>query len=344
MTVLRVLVCEGSRGFAVRLRRVLEHDGDISVAAVCATAKQAIDALPMVQPDVVTLDLPGTGGLAAIEEIMSDRPLPILAIYADADGRGETAAAALAAGALDAIGRGDLDVEDPGAAAAAAFRQRVRVLSHMHVIRHPRARLRSMPVSQFPGRQASVIGMCGSTGGPYVLARLLRDLPADYAIPILVVQHISAGFTEGLARWLDQSVRLPVRIAADGAPPAAGAWIAPEGAHLKLAPTGQLFLDRRTVAGQHCPSGDVLFESIAAVAGKTGVAIVLSGMGSDGASGAAAVRRRGGLAIAQDRESSAIYGMPQAAISYGTDLVLSPGEIVTQLIGLRYEPVPVPGT
>src|ERR1700689_2418199 len=132
MTVLRVLICEGSRGFAVRLRRVLEHDGDISVAAVCATAKQAIDALPMVQPDVVTLELPGTGGQAAIEESASARPLPFLGIYAEADSRGETAAAALAAGALDAIGRDDLDVEDPGAAAAAAFRQRVRDLSYMH--------------------------------------------------------------------------------------------------------------------------------------------------------------------------------------------------------------------
>jgi two-component system, chemotaxis family, protein-glutamate methylesterase/glutaminase len=341
MTVLRVLICEGSRGYAVRLRRVLEHDGDIAVAAVCATAEEAVDALPTVQPDVLMmdLDLPGMGGLAAIEEIMSDQPLPILAIGSAADGRSEKAAAALAAGALDAIGQDDLDLRDPVGVAAAAFRQRVRVLSHTHVIRHPRARLRGMPAAQLPGRPASVIGMCGSTGGPYVLARLLRDLPADYAIPILVVQHISAGFTEGLARWLDQSVRLPVGIAADGAAPAPGAWIAPEGAHLKLARSGRLELDRRTVAGHHRPSGDVLFESIAEVTGKTGVAIVLSGMGSDGASGAAAVRRHGGLAIAQDRESSAIYGMPQAAIAYGTDLVLSPGEIVAQLMGLRYEPV-----
>src|ERR1700733_14706164 len=103
MTVLRVLICEGSRGFAVRLRRVLEHDGDISVAAVCATAKQAIDALPMVQPDVVTLDLPGTGGLAAIEEIMSDRPLPILVISAGADER-DKAGAGLGPGARAAGG------------------------------------------------------------------------------------------------------------------------------------------------------------------------------------------------------------------------------------------------
>jgi two-component system, chemotaxis family, protein-glutamate methylesterase/glutaminase len=345
--MLRVLICEGSRGYAVRLKRMLEHDGDITVAAICATAEEAIGALPRVQPDAVTMDLelPGMGGLAGIEEIMSERPLPVLVISAGADNH-DKAAAALAAGALDAIGKDDLDLRDPGTAAAAAFRQRVRVLSQAHVIRHPlaRLRLRGVPVRQDQGRPASVVGICGSTGGPYVLARLLRDLPADYPIPILVVQHISAGFTEGLARWLDQSVPLPVAVAADGAPAARGAWIAPEGAHLKLAPTGRLFLDRRTVAGHHRPSGDVLFESIAAVAGKAGVAIVLTGMGSDGASGAASVRHRGGLVIAQDKESSAIYGMPQAALGHGVDLVLSPGEIVAQLMSLRYQPVPWTGT
>jgi two-component system chemotaxis response regulator CheB len=337
----RMLICEDSHTYAVGLRRVLEHDGDITVVAVCATAEEAIAALPRVQPDVVTMDigLPGMDGLAAIEEIMSYRPLPILVISADVDDGSQWAAAALGAGALGAIGKDDLDLRDPGGVAAAALRHRVRVLSHARVIRHPRARLRGTPAQQRQAHRASVIGICGSTGGPYVLARLLRDLPADYAIPILVVQHISAGFTEGLARWLDQSARIPVGIAADGALADPGAWIAPEGAHLKLAPTGRLCLDRRTVAGRHRPSGDVLFDSIAAVAGETGVALVLTGMGSDGARGAAAVRRGGGLAIAQDEESSAVYGMPQAAVACGVDLVLSPDEIVACLMGLRSEPV-----
>jgi len=337
----RVLICEGSRRFAVGLRRMLEHDGDITVAAVCATAEEAITALPRVRPDVMTMDteLPGMDGLAAIEEIMSGRPLPILVISVDAANGSKKAAAALAAGALDAIGKDDIDLGDPAGAAAAALRRRVRVLGHAHVIRHPRARLRGGPAEQRPSRRASVIGMCGSTGGPYVLARLLKDLPADYPIPILVVQHIAAGFTEGLARWLDQSVSLPVGIAEDGAPAAPGAWIAPDGAHLKLAPTGRLRLDRHTVTGHYRPSGDVLLESIAEVAGKTAVAVVLTGMGSDGAIGAAAVRRGGGLAIAQDQESSAIYGMPRAAIARGADLVLSPREIAACLTGLRYQPV-----
>jgi two-component system chemotaxis response regulator CheB len=334
----RLLICDGSHSYAARLRRVLEHDGDITVAAVCATAEEAIAALPRVQPDVVTMDveLPGMDGLAAIEEIMSRQPLPILVISVDA---GRKAAAALSAGALDAISKEDLDLDDPGGAAAAAFRNRARLLSHASVIRHPRARLRKTPVPQRPGRRASVIGMCGSTGGPYVLARLLGDLPAEYPIPILVVQHISAGFTEGLVQWLDQSVSLPVRIAADGAPVRPGAWIAPEGAHLKLAPSGRLRLDARTVDGHHRPSGDVLFESIAEAAADKGVAVVLSGMGNDGARGAGAVRRSGGLAIAQDQESSAVFGMPKAAIDCGADLVLPPAKIAACLIGLRYDPV-----
>jgi two-component system, chemotaxis family, protein-glutamate methylesterase/glutaminase len=337
----RLLICDRSHIYAARLQRVLEHDGDITVAAVCATAEEAIAALPRVKPDVVTMDveLPGMDGLAAIEEIMSRRPLPILVISADAGNASRKAAAALAAGALEAISKDDLDLDDPGGAAAAAFRNRARILSHAQVIRHPRAGLRKTPVPRRPGRRAAVIGICGSTGGPYVLAELLGGLPADYPVPILVVQHISAGFTEGLVHWLDQSVALAVRMAADGTLAGPGAWIAPDGAHLKLAPTGRLLLDRRTVAGHHRPSGDVLLTSIAEAAADKGVAVVLSGMGSDGARGVAAVRRAGGLAIAQDQQSSAIFGMPQAAIDCGADLVLPPGEIAACLTGLRYEPL-----
>jgi two-component system chemotaxis response regulator CheB len=99
-----------------------------------------------------------------------------------------------------------------------------------------------------------------------------------------------------------------------------------------------MHLDRRAADGQHRPSGDALFESIAAVAGRTGVAVVLSGMGTDGAAGAAAVRARGGLTIAQDRESSAVYGMPKAAIDLGVGAVLSPGEIAASLLALIHEP------
>ncbi len=336
----RVLVCEDSRLYAAGLVRMLERDGDITVAAVCGTAREAIAALPHVTPDLVTMDLelPGMDGLQAVEEIMSSRPVPILVLSAHVGAKTGKAAAALAAGALEAISKADLDLRDPAGPAGAAFRQRVKVLSRAHVIRHLRAELKVR--SGVPGgaRRASVIGICASTGGPQVLAGLLGALPADYPIPILIVQHIGAGFTEGLASWLNQTARLPVAVATADMRARPGAWIAPQGAHLKVAATGWLSLDRRTVVGRHRPSADALLVSIAAAAGRAGVAIVLSGMGTDGAAGAAAVAARGGLAIAQDEESSAVYGMPKAAADCGVTVVLPPDGIASALIALTHQP------
>jgi two-component system, chemotaxis family, protein-glutamate methylesterase/glutaminase len=343
MAALRVLVCEDSRAYAAALNRTLEYDGDIEVLAVCGTAEEAIAALPRVEPDLVTMDveLPGMDGLEAVGEIMSSRPVPILVLSAYVGHASDETAAALAAGALDVLAKDDLDLRDPAGAAAAAFRHRIKVLAQARVIRHPLARLVARPGSRVDGRRASVVGVCASLGGPQLLMFLLKALPADYPIPILIVQHIATGFTEGLARWLDQSAPIPVGLAGPGMPRAGpGAWLAPDGAHLTLTSTGRLALDGHTVAGRHRPSGDVLLGSIAEATGRTGVAVVLSGIGSDGAAGAAAVRRCGGLAIAQDEGSSAAFGMPKAAIDLGVDVVLSPSRIAACLLGLQPEPFP----
>ena len=189
-----MLICDGSHSYAARLRRVLEHDGDITVAAVCATAEEAIAALPRVQPDVVTMDveLPGMDGLAAIEEIMSRRPLPILVISVDAGNASrEAAAAALGAGAVaggqqeragpgrPGRGRGGRVQTGPGCAAP----------RRSSATRGPGSgtrRCRAAPGAPHVGDRRVRI-----TGGPYVLFRLLGVLPADYAIPILLVQHMA---------------------------------------------------------------------------------------------------------------------------------------------------------
>jgi two-component system chemotaxis response regulator CheB len=335
----RVLICEDSRTYAAGLRRLLEHDGEFDVVGVCSTAEEAIASLARLEPDLLTMDieLPGMSGLEAVEEIMSVRPVPILVLSGHVGRTTENAAAALAAGALEAVAKDDLDLREPEGAAATAFRRRLAVLSRARVIRHPRGRLKKR-ASTSPGRTVAVVGICASTGGPQVLASLLAALPAQYPIPVLVVQHISAGFTEGLATWLDRTVRISVRVAEAG-PLGPGVWIAPEGAHLKLDRLGALALDRRTVRGHHRPSGDILFESIADSVGDAGVAVVLTGMGRDGAAGAAALRARGGLAVAQDEASSAVYGMPKVAAERGADLVLPPAEIGDLLVGLRHEPL-----
>jgi two-component system chemotaxis response regulator CheB len=318
---------------------VLEHDGTIEVVGVHGTAESAIAALPSVRPDLLTMDveLPGMSGFEAVEQIMSSQPVPILVLSSHVRRGGELAAAALAAGALEAVGKDDLDLTRPGGAAAAAFRGRIRVLARARVIRHPRAKLRrGRSKSTAPSRKrgaVEAIGIVASTGGPQALAELLAQLPAAFAPPLLVVQHMAAGFTAGLATWLDATVPVRVQLAAEGAPLGPGAWVAPEGAHLVLGEDRRLTLDRRT-PGMHRPSGDVLFRNLAERLGAHAVGVVLSGMGSDGAQGVAALSAAGGLTIAQDEESSAIYGMPKAAADAGAELVLPLPEIAPALLAL----------
>ena len=173
-----------------------------------------------------------------------------------------------------------------------------------------------------------------------MLYHVLSSLPPNYAIPLLLVQHMGPGFTEGLVRWLDRNVGIEVTMAEDRRPLAAGAWVAPEGAHLCLGGDGRLVLDRDSPSGPHRPSADALLTSIAAHAGRAGGAVVLTGMGRDGAAGAAAVHRAGGLVIAQDEPSSAVFGMPKAAIEQGADLVLPPSGIADTLAHLGHLPLP----
>jgi two-component system chemotaxis response regulator CheB len=335
----RVLICEDSRTYAAALRRTLELDGDIVVAGVSGSAEEALEALAHLEPDLVTMDveLPGMSGLEAVEQIMASRPIPILVLSSHVGANSEVAAAALAAGALDAVGKDYLDLGNPGGAAGAALRQRVKLLARARVIRHPRARLRRPPLepSADGAARATAIGIVASTGGPQALATILRALPATFDVPVLVVQHITAGFAEGLAQWLNSTVPLPVAIAAAGADARHGVWIAAEGHHLELAADGTLALDARSGPSLHRPSGDILLASLAEVAGPHAVAVVLSGMGSDGAAGARAVREARGLVLAQDEESSAVFGMPKAAAEQGGAVLLAPEQIAARLAAMK---------
>jgi two-component system chemotaxis response regulator CheB len=340
----KVLLCEDSKTYAEGLRRALEHDRDIEVVGVFERAEDTIAAIPELRPHLVTMDLelPGISGLEAVERIMGSHPLPILVLSAHVGPRSENAAAALAAGALDALHKQALDLTAPDSSSASGLRRRVKILSRIRVIRHPRARLSSHLQQQPAGtlRTAAAIGICASTGGPQALSTLLEALPASFPVPILVVQHITAGFTEGLVRWLASTVDLPVRTAEDGARLAPGVWIAPEGAHLILRPSGRLALDPSSDPGLHCPSADVLLRSLAQSAGSLAVAVVLTGMGRDGGEGVAAVCAAGGLAIAQDEATSTVFGMPRVAAEKGAEVVLPLDEIPALLAELRPHPLP----
>lgn len=336
MTSRRIVICEDSRTYAAALRRAFEHEGVHEVVGVFKDAEGAIAALPELRPDLVTMDLelPGMSGLQAVEQIMYVQPVPILVLSGHLGAEETRPAAALAAGALDALPKERLDLRDPAGPDAQSLRRRASVLSRAHVIRHPRSRLtpRLPRRSTRPG-SGLVVGVCASTGGPQALSILLGALPASFPFPVVVVQHIVAGFVTGLAHLLDQTSSLPVRLATHGTQPTSGVYIAPEEAHLRLGADGRFVLDRSPAVAGHRPSGDVLLESMASRLGDRAVGVVLTGMGRDGASGIRAIRQAGGLTIAQDEASSVIFGMPKAAIESGAELVLGLDQIAPRLVG-----------
>lgn len=339
----RVVICEDSGAYAAALTHFLEADGDLRVVAHCLTGEELIARLPATKADIVTmdLDLPGIDGNETVRRIMRTDPLPIIALSDHTPRGSRLAAVALGAGALDAISKDDIRLQSVVSASGRALRKKIKRLA--------RARVNgSRSVARAPrssgGRElahaarASVVAVCASTGGPAALRTVLDRLPGDYPLPVLVVQHMTQGFTKSFATWLDETVPVPVRLAVDGDRLAPGVWVAPDDSHLLLDGAMRMRLDRKAPANPHRPSADALLESVASSAGSGATAVVLTGMGHDGGRGTALVGAAGGLAIAQDEATSAIYGMPRAAKEAGADLVLpldQIGDVLAALVERR---------
>jgi two-component system, chemotaxis family, protein-glutamate methylesterase/glutaminase len=337
----RIVVCDRSPSRAQALTRFLEHDPGIEVAAAFGTLEAMLPQLGGISPDLIALELSTVGAdvLGAVESVRSEGPAPILILGGEAGVDEERVAAAMGAGALEAIEESRLDLEQPEGVWATALRSRIKRLASHHSGRHGGQPRPDPPAPVRPWRQPVVgyraIGIGASVGGPAALASVLGKLPPDFALPVLVVQHMAAGFGEGLAQWLDRTVPVPVALASDGAPLQSGVWLAPDGVHLRLSRTLRLSLDARTERGAHRPSLDVLLESLADSLGAEAVGVVLTGMGRDGAEGVRAISEAGGLTIAQDEETSAVFGMPAAAREAGVERVLPLEELATKLAKLR---------
>jgi two-component system, chemotaxis family, protein-glutamate methylesterase/glutaminase len=335
----RIVICDDSRTFSTALRKFLERDPQIEVVGTFASAEALLAELDGLRPDLITMDLemPGMGGVRAIERIMSERPIPIVVLSAHVGTGSERAAEALAAGGLEAIEKSRLRLLEPDDVWATALRSRLKRLASVQLERRARGgRVGPAPAPKRSiARPAGVVGIGASTGGPPALITVLAELPEGYPVPVVVVQHIAAGFTAGLVEWISGRVALPVRFAAAGERAGPGVWFAPDEAHLKVDASLRFVLDRETAGRAHRPSVDVLFESLAAAAGNGAVGVVLTGMGRDGAEGAHAIREAGGLVIAQDEASSAVFGMPKAAADAGADAVLPLEQVGPALRTLR---------
>jgi two-component system, chemotaxis family, protein-glutamate methylesterase/glutaminase len=332
MGKLRVLVVEDSLTVRKHLCEVLAADKEIEVIAEAEDGKQAIHLCQQRRPDVITMDmmLPVMSGLAATEYIMAHCPTPILVVSASFN-RGELFKAyeALAAGAVDVLEkhRGD----EPAGSWEQRFISVVKLVARIRVITHLRGRLggprqinhaaanaetTSSPSAR-PGYQVIAIG--ASTGGPRAIVEVLRALPREVSLPILVVLHISEPFGAAFADWLDGQTERRASYARDGESVAAAAGrivMAPPQRHLSIR-AGRLYLTSDPERHSCRPSVDVLFESLAREYGAAAVACLLTGMGRDGAAGLLRIRTAGGLTIAQDEASCVVYGMPREAAEIG---------------------------
>jgi two-component system chemotaxis response regulator CheB len=324
MSQIRVMIVEDSAVVRALLEEIIGRDSRLKVAAVAASAEEALRILQDLSPDVIAMDirLPGMDGLEATRRIMSQNPIPIVVVSANVESkeRSSTAMEALRAGALTILekpmGTANADYE----AVAERLCTQLVIMSQVKLVRqHVRREPRAMPAHGWPRRPGSysMLGIVCSTGGPAALVPLLSALGPDFPLPILLVQHMTASFLTGFASWLEGVCPFSVEVVKGGQVPTARVvHIAPAERHLRL-DSGRLWLDSADpVCGQR-PSGTVLFQSMARSLGSSGLGILLTGMGEDGAAGLCEMRSAGGHTIAEDECTAAVYGMPGAAVRMG---------------------------
>jgi two-component system chemotaxis response regulator CheB len=333
---IRVLVVDDSALMRKVLVKMLEKEQGIEVVGTAMDGVFALEKIDKLRPDVVTLDLemPRMDGLTALRQIVERFQTPVVLVSAHAAKGAAITFEALAAGGVDFVAKPERILSAPLEPLGEELARKIRMASRVSV-----AKLRHGPVNtaspaddaeRKPRRQASeyVLAIGVSTGGPNALAYLLPQLRADFPAAVLVVQHMPAGFTALFAKRVGEISALEVREAAEGDPIVPGrVLIAPGDRHMKVRCIEDhpvVSLSRGEPVGGLRPSVDVMLRSVAEVFGRKSIALIMTGMGDDGAEGMAVIKSAGGLTLAQDKGSSIVYGMPKAAADRGAvDRVLS---------------------
>lgn len=324
------------------LRKMLESSPEIEVVGTARNGQEALELIPSLQPKVICTDyhMPVMDGMEFTKQVMDKFPRPILVVTSTISRRdSHKAFPLLEAGALDVFPK-PRAVLFTDREATKDLVHRIKILSGVVVFRkriQPRGE--TPPVTSAPATRKEgavvprIIAMGASTGGPPVLQEILASLPADFPVPILCVQHISPGFLEGLVEWLDRHCQLKVVAARlEEVPHPGTVYFAADHSHLKVDERGRMTVSHDPPLDDHRPSVTALFNSVAAYYGSKAWAILLTGMGSDGAQGMHAIAQAGGSTIAQDEASCAVFGMPKQAIDLGAArYVLPPEEIARKL-------------
>jgi two-component system, chemotaxis family, protein-glutamate methylesterase/glutaminase len=345
--MIKVLVVEDSSVSRELLVNILSSDPDILVTGAVNSGHDAIEEIHRNKPDIVTMDIHmlGMDGFEATRIIMETNPVPIIIVTGSSDMKElETSFRAIDAGALAVLKKPNGIGHPEYAADAKELISIVKLMSEIKVVRRwVKKTLYSgkvIPDMVPPPSKIRVVAIGASTGGPPVIQKILSDLPGNFPVPILIVQHIARGFTYGFAEWLNQTSSLPVHVASNGILILPGhVYIAPDGVQMKIAMEGEkngrlLCAGDETINGL-CPSISYLFLSVAESFGKDAIGILLTGMGKDGAMELKLMKEKGAVTIVQDEESSVVFGMPGEAIKLdAARYVLPPEKIATVLTSL----------
>lgn len=326
------------------LRRTLAHSKDHEIIWIAEDGQRAIDLCAWQLPDLVLMDLmmPVLDGVAATRHIMTHTPCPILVVTGDVGANVSAVYDAMAYGALDAI---DTPTAPVGQTRNAANALLAKIEAIEKLINQRQVPLENATPANatnhytIPSQTANskyLVAIGASAGGPAALAMLLSQLPADFSAALVVVQHVDAQFAAGMADWLAGQIRLPVHLAQAGDSPTPGCiLLAGTNDHLRLTRPFQLDYTAQPSGYPYRPSIDVFFQSVVELWAGKAVGILLTGMGSDGALGLKAMRNKGYFTIAQDQESSAVYGMPKAAaLLNAADVILPINQIAEKLLSI----------
>lgn len=346
--VTRVVVVDDSGFFRRRIVEILETDARIEVVGTAGDGKEAIEQVAKLKPDVVTMDIemPVMDGITAVRHIMSAQPVPILMFSSLTHDGAQATLDALEAGAVDFLPKRFEDIAKDREEAKLLLRRRIHAVARQRRMparaAAPAGRRSTVGSSVAPAPvikrgQFQVVAIASSTGGPVALAQVLTKLPANFRFPVVVVQHMPASFTPAFAARLDQQCAIKVKEAEDGDLVRPGqVLIAPGGQQLNLRQGGgevRVEISAGDAALHYKPCADVTFSSVASVYGGKTLALVLTGMGSDGREGARELKKLGATVWSQDEASSVIYGMPMAVAEAGlSDQVLSLRDIGPSLV------------
>ncbi|MBK4999408.1 chemotaxis response regulator protein-glutamate methylesterase [Pseudomonas sp. S31] len=310
------------------LRRALAFEPAHQVVWVAHDGAEAVRQCAQNPPDLILMDLlmPVMDGVEATRRIMAETPCAIVIVTVDRKRNMDRVFQAMGHGALDVVDTPAVGGGDPREAAAPLLR---KILNISWLIGHQRPR--STPAVAAPVRDAvqrhGLVAIGSSAGGPAALEVLLKGLPHNFQAAIVLVQHVDQVFAGGMAEWLGSAAKLPVRLAREGEPPQPGqVLLAGTNHHIRLLQNGQLAYTAEPVDAIYRPSIDVFFESVAQYWRGDAVGVLLTGMGRDGAQGLKLMRQQGFLTIAQDQQSSAVYGMPKAAAAIDAAVEIRPLE------------------